>query len=430
MKKNLGLVIILVTLLMGTYFFQEKRNEREYETGIKHNLLIEKPIVKLKWNNQEAVKKNGRWWMGDKLLSHNLFKQIEEKISKFKKVKDIQGDKANYFTNPYLIEVNGELWALGDMTLDRQGFYVAKGDAIMVAFIDGGSYELTQEESDLEKVKLDEFKNLLNAEIKEKQLFRFYPKLPIGSVVIQTDGSPSYELDFVKNQIIPAPIQGIETVENLQQKFISLVTQMTIQDEIPFQSFFKKMSSLTFKTADDTLVFEMWLKSKDKADAVILDPKNKRAFLMVGGSLKIFFIHMQDYWDKKIIPSKEFKAFDRLKMTFIQGEKSCDVTLINSEPLKFEATRCKVKTANMDALMFILLNLKDRDQADRVSQLSTTERKQYLSEEHLRIELMGKDLILVRKPEELIVANLTQGFKAHFNILDKNFHGKFEDVLE
>jgi hypothetical protein len=43
---------------------------------------------------------------------------------------------------------------------------------------------------------------------------------------------------------------------------------------------------------------------------------------------------------------------------------------------------------------------------------------------------MNQELLIWRKTEELIVANLTQGFKAHFTLLDEKFRGRFEDVLK
>jgi hypothetical protein len=84
----------------------------------------------------------------------------------------------------------------------------------------------------------------------------------------------------------------------------------------------------------------------------------------------------------------------------------------------------------MEQLIQLIFNLGPKDQADRVSPLSASEKKQVLSEEHLRIEAMGQELLLWRKAEELIVVNLTQGFKAHFTVLDENFRGTFEDVLK
>jgi hypothetical protein len=77
-----------------------------------------------------------------------------------------------------------------------------------------------------------------------------------------------------------------------------------------------------------------------------------------------------------------------------------------------------------------LFNLAEKDQADRISQLASSEKKQLLTESHLRLEIFGQDLLLWRKAEELIVVNLTQGFKAHFLLKDETFPTHFRDMLK
>ncbi len=77
-----------------------------------------------------------------------------------------------------------------------------------------------------------------------------------------------------------------------------------------------------------------------------------------------------------------------------------------------------------------LFNLAEKDQADRISQLASSEKKQLLTQSHLRLEIFGQDLLLWRKAEELIVVNLTQGFKVHFLLKDETFPTHFRDMLK
>ena len=193
---------------------------------------------------------------------------------------------------------------------------------------------------------------------------------------------------------------------------------------------FKKLGELKFLKGEEAVTWELWLKDSKSADAYILDSAQKKAFLMIGGTLRVFFIQVQDYWDKKVIPAKNFVNFSKTNATFIQGSKEAVVTIINRQPLGFDVKGYKVDHAKMEFLIQFIFNLDSKDQAERVSQLSKSERQQILSEEHLRIEILDQELLLWRKAEELIVVNLTQGFKAHFNLVDENFNGKFEDVLK
>ena len=115
---------------------------------------------------------------------------------------------------------------------------------------------------------------------------------------------------------------------------------------------------------------------------------------------------------------------------FFQDSLEASVTVINRQPLDFECSTFKADTNKLNTLFMYLFNLAEKDQADRISQLTSSEKKQVLSESHLRLEVFGEDLLLWRKAEELIVVNLTQGFKAHFLLKDESFPFTFRDVLK
>ncbi|HXH74395.1 MAG TPA: hypothetical protein VNJ08_05495 [Bacteriovoracaceae bacterium] len=436
MKKNLILFGVLIALLTAVYFLQEKRVEREYNDQLTKGKLIQGEITQLKLPAVSAVKKEGQWWSGDQLLSHNTFKQIEKKLSEITTFKDIEGDPKNFMSNAINIEVNGEPWLLGDLTLDKQAFYVSKSGKISLAFIDGPSGGTSSSEEEVGAGKVNEVKQLLLTtlpELKETQLFRFYPNLPIERVKLHAEGISHYELLIKENTTLPPPIKGVLPQADLQNKLMSVVTQIFLKEEILYNENlkYKKLATMKFSaTGSKDVTWQVWLRSKDSADSVLIDDDNKRAFLMKGGSLKPFFLHVQDFWDKKVIPANAFKGFDRLPVTLTQGSKQALVHVLDREPLEFDVKNYKVKPGNMQDLMQFLLNLGERDQAHRVSQLTTTDKKQYISENRLRIDVMGQELICLRKKDELIVANLTQGFKAHFMLPFEKLNCQFEDVLE
>lgn len=435
MKKNLGLLGIFILLLGLTYIFQEKRAEKEFIEAQTKDRLVTQEVTHLKMPAVDAVKKNGSWWSGDQLLSHNTFKTIEKKLTEIKKIKSIQGEWSSFFPHPFTFEINHVVWTIGDMSLDKQGFYIAVGKNVYLAVVEGESTELTQDEKEIESIKLNELVSALSKpldELKENQLFRFFPDLPMDRIVVSVDGNLPFELDLEHNKTLPPPIKGIAVHKDLRGKFFSLLTQMNLKEEIPYSEKlkFKKLGDVKFINPKKTVSWELWLRSDKSADAIIIDPVLKRAFLMVGGTLKLFFVRNQDYWDKKVIPTEFFQQFTRLNTTFTEGAKSAVVTIINREPLQFEVKGYKVDQAKMEFLIQIIFNLGAKDQAERVSLLSTSEKKQLLSGEHLRIDILEQELILWRKKEELIVVNLTQGFKAHFNLVTENFHATFGDVLK
>jgi hypothetical protein len=436
MKKNLYLSGILLTLLLGTYVFQELRTKQVFEESFtKDHLVLAEDIQSLSWGDVQAIKKDGQWWANDKLLSANTFKQLEKRIGQIKKVKEVIGDKQSFFSSPVELKVNGETWVLGDLTLDRQGFYLSRNDKLMVAVSEGEGQEITDEPGKVTEVKLEDLKKALllkRDELSETQLFRFYPKLPLGTVTIGSDGRPEYELDLLNNQTLPPPIPGIKPHQKLLEKFTSLLTQMTIKNEVPYSEAlkFKKLGQMVFQHEKMKVTWELWLNSGKSADSFIIDSVSKQAWQMIGGTLKAFFIHHQDYWDKKVIPPQEFKNFSRLKTIFTQGERTALIEIINREPLAFESNQYKIEAEKMNILFQYVFNLSEKDQADRVSLLSKSERKEVLSGDFLRVEVMNQELVFWRKKEELIVVNLTQGFKAHFLVTQQSLRATFEDVIK
>jgi hypothetical protein len=435
MNKNLVLFGIFISLLVATYVFQEIRTKKEYVQATLADRLIDFEVTHLKLPKIEAEKKKGSWFAGDLLLSHNTFKQIERKLTEIKKIKDIQGEWATYFPYPFSFEINHEKWTIGDLSLDKQAFYLSRGDKIYLAVVEGESTQLTKSAAEIASIKLNELVSSLSKSkeaLIENQLFRFYPDLPMDNVLISVEGNLPFELNLKDNQTLPPPFLGVFAHRDLRGKFFSMLTQTNIRNEIPYDEKmkYKQLGSLKFMNTKTSILWELWLKNKNSADAVIFDTVNKRSYLMVGATLKLFFVRLQDYWDKKAIPFKDFVSFTSLTTQFTQGSKTAKVTIINKEPLEFEAGKFKIDQLKMEQLIQLIFNLGPKDQADRVSPLSASEKKQVLSEEHLKIEAMGQELLLWRKAEELIVVNLTQGFKAHFNVLDENFRGTFEDVLK
>ena len=57
MKKNLSLFSVLIVLLLVTYFFQEKRLQRQKRDENKRDTLISSDFAHLKLPNLEAFKK-------------------------------------------------------------------------------------------------------------------------------------------------------------------------------------------------------------------------------------------------------------------------------------------------------------------------------------------------------------------------------------
>lgn len=435
MKKNLLLLGVFIALLTVTYFVQEKRTSEQRVTAQAEIQVLKEELKTLSFNDVEAELKGGKWYSGKTLLSHNNFGPVVKKLKSVSFIRDIEGEWKTFFPHPLTVKVNGVEWTFGELSLDRQSFYMAVGKKIMLADIQGESIELTRNEADIAAIKYNELKAYFHKnleELKETQLFRFYENLTAEKVFIESEGRLGFELDFKTNTTTPPPISGITVHDGLRNKFTTLLTQMNLRAEIPYDEKLKvhRLGVIEFINADRKIRWELWLRGKAAADSVIIDPDSKRAFSMIGGTLRAYFIQVQDYWDKKIIPLEKFKDFTTLPVDFSQGKKSARLLIQNKEPMGFEAQGHKVMTDHLITFFQVILNLGPYDQADRVSQLSKTERQQILSEDHLRLHVLDQDLVVWRKLEEVIVVNLTQGFKAHFILSRENISTRFEDMLK
>lgn len=432
MKNNLILFGILVVLISGTYFLQEKKDRQLFNHAIESEIILKEPVTQIQWDNFVINKTSNKWMYGDKLLSANHFGRIEKGLKNLKKIKDIQGDISKVLPNSVKLKINGHQFSFGQLTLQKDGFYLAQDNKIYIATFD--EEILHSENENPEEKKLTDFLNLFPHDIEalvEKQFFRYYVDLEFDQAQILTEGAQPYKIDFSSNKTIPSPIHGIEEHENLKAKFLSLFTQMMIKNELeyPKNKLFKKMSDLNFSNkGKDQLNFELWLKSNSNADAIILDPKNKKAYEMIGGSLRTFFIQVQDYWDKKVIPPASFKSFEELDVTLFEGNKEAKFKILNREPLQFKSS-LRLNEEEVRVLFTYIFNLGEKDQADRVSQVSTMDREIIQKENLLRVLIFGQDLYILKKREELIITNLTQGFKAHFGMVDEKFPVHLKDMI-
>lgn len=433
MNKNAALFAILLALLGVTYLFQEKKTEENFEEALVKDKLYSGELTQLSVSGFDAKNENGSWKSGDILLSHNTFRLIEEKIRQLKKVKSVAGEMKGSFTSPVEFSVNNDKLILGDLSLDRQGFYLSVNGQVLLAVLEGSTRELVGDESEKQATKLNELRGLLSKhpkELIENQMFRFYPDLPFDRVTIKVPDSLPFEIDFKNNTTTPPPFPGITVHENLPQKFMSLLSQVTLKEEIPYGEFGQKLGEITFSAEGKGVMWELYTRNNKSADAVLVDPVRRKSWLMIGGTLKVFFIQLQDYWDKKSIPPQVFKTFTREAMTLTEGTLRTVVFLVNREPLVFESSGFKVDQEKMLELVSYALNLGPLDQASRVSLLSNSERKQILNQTHLKVEMFEQELLFWLKAEELIIVNLSQGFKAHFPRENISGGFRFKDVLK
>lgn len=130
-----------------------------------------------------------------------------------------------------------------------------------------------------------------------------------------------------------------------------------------------------------------------------------------------FLIRFKTIGIEKLFLVMSLRRFTEMRVQFVLGEREATVNVINQEPLSFGSSQpeIKVKEDKLQNLFAILFNLGDYDEASRVSILTKSEKQQFQNEPHIRMNVFGQDLMLIRKTNELVVVNFTQGFKCPFH---------------
>lgn len=426
MKANLILFFILITLITGTYFFQEKVERKNFEASLIAGRIITESITSIETSSFKAHKIKGQWREGDDLLSHNELSRLVKMLSTIKELKKIDHTEVTGTS----FKINDKNYVLGEMNLDKSGFYFKVEDSAYIALIDSDSQQIHSHNDNVNEMKLAELQNLLHQsqqELLENQLFRYYPDLTYEAVVIKPEGALDYELDFKLNSTLPIPIKGIEEHQDLAAKFKSLIAQINIKKRIDADPKLKKkkLGEITFLPSE--MKWEVFLSQKNKADVFLFDSEGN-TFEMVGGTLKVFLIQLQDYWDKKVIPPSDFQHFDKLHVNFSQGTEELSLTVHNREPLTFSSEE-KINEEKIGLLFQVIFNLSNFDQGQRVSNLTTSQLRQIISEDNLRLEIMGQELAIVSYGQEIIVANITQEYKVHFLKME-SFPLTIKDMLK
>lgn len=428
-KTNIKLFIFLVFLITGTYFYIERPDRLWWSAHDKTYTLkaLAENAQVFEIHNMKWILKDGQWVHDADLLSVSTWTKWKKILTSLKLEREIPLTnglkKENFISQGFTLGLDEEKYIIGDLTLDGKSLYI----------LDIGQQKILQMgllPSDFFKV-LEELKEMSLEKMIEKRIIAYFNEVEFDKVVFETPGILSFELDLIKKITHPAPINGVLTHPQLEQKFYYELELLQFTQQLPYNPglLYQKMSELIFMDKNKKmLTFELHRTGPQNADAVVFVPDTKQIFKVQGQTAKVFFNQVQDYWDKKIIPRNVFKAFTEIPVNFILGERTALVSVANQEPLGLSST-VGLKQDKLQSLFSIIFNLAHYDEASRVSILSKSERQQFQNELHLRVQVFGQELMLIRKTNELVVVNFTQGFKAHFILFDISIGDQWEDFF-
>ena len=432
MKSNLKLLILLLVLVTGTYFLVE-RPDRVWWSQHNDSYTL-KPIFEnaktLEFQKTIWVLKDQQWTYEKDILSQPILAKWKRILTSFKLEREIPltatVKKADFITKGYSLGIDDNHYIIGDQSADGKSVYILDTDKNRIL-------QMSLLPSDLYKV-LDELKENDLEKMIEKRVYAHFSHIEFEKVLFETPGILSFELDLINKVTIPKPIAGVLQHPHLDQKFWHEMELLQFTHQLPYNPglLYQKMAQVSFLQKDKkVLSFELHRLGPQNADAVVYVPETKQIFKVQGQTAKVFFDQVQDYWDRKIIPKNVFKAFNELNAHFVLGDKETNLKVINQEPLGFQSVdgKFKLKDDKLQNLFGIIFNLGQYEEASRVSILSKAESQQFQNESHIRLNVFGQDIMLVRRTNELVVVNFTQGFKAHFILFDISIGDQWEDFF-
>ncbi|MFY7993551.1 MAG: hypothetical protein ACOVP4_09690 [Bacteriovoracaceae bacterium] len=432
MKNNLGLLLVFILLLTGTYVWIERPDRvwwQKHDETYRLRSLVENAesfgVLGKTWTLKE-----NQWVSGQDLLSLTIWPKWKRIFSQLKFEREIilnaQTNKDNFLGEGFPITIDDRSFILGETTVDGKSLYlldVNENKILQMSLLPSDLFQM-----------LDEVKEKTPQDMIEKRVFAYFNNVQFTKVVFETPGILSFDIDLFNKQTNPRPIPGILLHPHLDQKFwheMDLL-QFTEQIKPDLALLYQKMASLSLvQDEKKVLTFELHRVGPLNADAVVYVPEKNQMFKVRGNTAKVFFDQVQDYWDLKIIPRNVFKAFTETRAQFVLGDKEVTVNIINQEPLAFVSpdSQIKLKEDKLQNLFNLIFNLSQYEEASRVSILTKAERQQFQNESHIRMNVFGQDLMLVRKTNELVVVNFTQGFKAHFFFFDISIGDQWEDFF-
>jgi|GEM_PF-6049790 len=419
MKQNVQLFFLLIGLLAFTYYFQEIRPEKLKKESQAQISILKKTPESLVFNNIKFNKNvDGQWISGDELMSQNKLNQVIQLLMSLERVNEKKIISDIDFSDSLTLRVDDQLLEIGDLTIERESFYVKfRGDIILARFA-GERDEILQEgESLQQKLKL-RLKSLVDLDVvglRENQLFRFFKNWEIQSLSLNQQERKPFSLNLKTKKLIPAPYDGLELHEDLDKKILSLLTQIQVKEFIKDFSFkeTEKIAQATLTLMGEQRTFLILrMKEGKSADVYLQHLESNRVWKVIGGTLKLFFISEQDLWNKKNMP--HLTSFHQDKIELKNKTKRFSIKIFNREPFLFEPEFGKLDSTKIDLLTRLVLNLKPFEEAERVSRLLRSD-EQYLETQNFTIfSFQDQSFTIWTKPSETIVCDKQRKLKFHY----------------
>lgn len=429
--KNIGLLVILISLVGIAYYFEEVQGKKKIEEYKDKRRLFKEfnQLTGIKTKNYE-LKNIGFWQVAN--LSYpadqrliNDFSLILGNINIVGEVTDI--DEYQYFKKlnlPFTLVVgpNESVYQLGDVSELTGKFYVKRFGTDPKVFIcqDDSRYTGTyKSDLDLALKKYLRLKNILMGQedlFIIRKLFHGLNLEQIEKIKIDNKRNRWFEIDLLKNQTTPPKFSKIKYKR--MQEVIHYLFENSLVKKLygPGQHILSNPVSevlFTFKSKQE-MKAKLYAGLNDKFGYFVKFSNLDFIFELDESSAKLFYTHVQDYWNKRFLFNVNFREIDSFDFSIAKdGKKFYPFKVTDLKSFDIKALDPSVSSINKNLMNFLfnlLLNLVDFKEADHLEQLETIP-----SEGQIKVKLFGREFLLSILERGLEVSDLGAMIKYHFN---------------
>jgi hypothetical protein len=381
MIKNLLLLIILSALIGFTYYWEELDKKKKYTSQTEYKKLFSfmaQDVLEINLTNLKLIKKDSRWIIGelDYKASKTKVDYILKTLEGLQIISKLKIDPRKYeeffthqnhsfrirtFDNEYFLR-------LGDISNISGFFYLElslAGQKNLYLVKDDNIYEgLYKNALEAEFQKYISFKKIITSapqQLIDNNLLPYFKFNLLETVAITAKSRPKFELNLKENKTTPQIFKNLK-YKNIRQHFISLFKSLNVESirKIKTNVLSELQSSIIFIQNGSNIELRLYGKLNDELGSYITISNSDWIYSISDKSKKVFFVDVQDFWNKKFIYPRAIHEYDRFifELGDTNNQYKFEVDDISNFEIKIDDNRLdSINAGNLNLLFNIMFNL-------------------------------------------------------------------------
>ena len=433
--KNIILSLIVTVLLVIAYFHEELGKQKREEQLLEQQRVVSfnpQMIDKIVLPKVQLVKRDHKWFVADlnypasSLAIENLLKHLHA-IHQVKMIEMSTLNQSDFFTHQdHIISLSsfGKEWKykLGDVSELTGNFYFAdlsNGIEKLYLARDTSTFEGFYK-TELE-LYLNQYVQLKNMILASSQAFlepKVFYELDIDrldSIKIDNKWNRWFEVKLDKGETIPAIVKGLK-YHNLKMQVQNLINEVVHEGIAKEGVLGEVISTIKFKDMTKSIEAKLYNQLDGRQGSYVKYDGSDWIYKLKDDSKNLFFMNVQDFWDKKVHYPIKVKELSRLDFAIgVSQENSYRFYVDDLERFEFKTQNTNIKNINIEHMNFlfhILFGLENFQQASRVDSIQNSSNGKNTS---IFVKLLDVLLRLDFYSDQVVVVNLSENYQLYFD---------------